>query len=50
MMPDAALMQALGELAERYLDHEPHPACFVCHEWPAVAPMVYISDETEATG
>jgi hypothetical protein len=47
MMPDAALMQALGELAERYLDQEPHPACFVCHEWPATTPLVYTVDATE---
>jgi hypothetical protein len=45
MMPDA-MVQAMGALCEQYLEKEPHPGCFLCHQ-PAVTALVYVSDTVE---
>ena len=41
-----AVVQALGELAEKYLDAP--RLCFVCREMPAVMPLVYVADTPTA--
>jgi hypothetical protein len=41
-----ALLKVFAPLIEQYMESQ--PTCFVCCDWPATTPMVYIADITEA--
>jgi len=44
-MMSNALATALGELAERTLDQEPHPTCIICRWNSAVAARVIVAND-----
>jgi hypothetical protein len=46
--PDAALVHALGALAERCLDQEPHPTCCLCHWHAAMTVLVFLADDEQS--
>jgi hypothetical protein len=41
-----ALLRACAPMVEKYMESQ--PTCFLCHDWPAMAPMVYTAEATEA--
>ena len=46
--PDAALVYALGALAERCLDQEPHPTCCLCRWHAAMTVLVFLADDEQS--